>query len=103
MLNTSLVRMHRIIAAIYAAVFLFIVYAVVTRSNSSWAGLWILGFIAAVPVGLHLLAASGAGKGANWGKTISRVLGFLLLFGFPIGTIVGGVILVRTGAKEWQS
>lgn len=103
MRNVSLVRMHLGIAVCYLCVFLFIVYAVVTRSTSNLAGLWILGAIAAVPIGLHLCAAQGARKGADWGKIMSRILGVFLLLGFPIGTLLGGLILVKTGAKDWQS
>lgn len=103
MRNTSLVRMHLGIAVCYLCVFLFIVYAVVTRSTSSWAGLWILGVIAAIPIGLHLCAAQGARKGADWGKIVSRVLGVVLLIGFPIGTVLGSLILIKTSAKDWQS
>ena len=103
MRNTSLVRMHLGIAVCYLCVFLFIVYAVVTRSSSSLTGLWVLGAIAAIPIGLHLCAAQGARKGADWGKIVSRVLSVVLLIGFPIGTVLGGLILVKTSAKDWQS
>ena len=103
MLNTSLVRMHLGIAACYLCVVLFIVYAVVTTSSSRLDRLWILGAIAALPIGLHLCAAQGARKGAEWGKFVSRVLGVVLLIGFPIGTVLGGLVLVKTSAKDWQS
>jgi len=103
MRNPALVRLHLGIAAFYLFVFLFIVYAVVTRSSSSLAGLWILGTIAAVPIGLHVCAARGASRGAGWGKTMSRILGVLLLLGFPVGTVLGGLILVKTGANDWQA
>ncbi|WP_093131012.1 hypothetical protein [Variovorax sp. OK605] len=103
MRNKSLVRLHRGIAAFYMAVFLFIVYAVVSKSTASLSGLWVLGFIAAVPIGLHLWAGQGAKAGAGWGKTLSRVLATLLLVGFPIGTVLGGLIWVKTSQKDWQA
>jgi hypothetical protein len=68
MRNTSLMRMHLGIAVCYLCVFRFIDYAVGAASTSSWAGVWILGVIAAVPIGLHLCAARGVRKGAAWGK-----------------------------------
>lgn len=95
-------RIHRGIAAFYLLVFLYIVYAVVSRSNSSLSALWVVGFIAAMPIGLHLYAAQGASKGASWARTMSRGLGIFLLFGFPIGTVVGGIILVKTNKQDWQ-
>ena len=49
MRTTSSMRLFRGIAAFYMAIFHFIVYAVVHRSKASLAGLWKLGFVAAVP------------------------------------------------------
>lgn len=49
MRTTSSMRLDRGIAAFYMAVFHFIVYAVVRRSKATFAGLWILAFVTAVP------------------------------------------------------
>lgn len=49
MRTTSSMRLYIGIAAFHMAVFHFIVYAVVSRSKAILGGLWILGFVAAVP------------------------------------------------------
>jgi hypothetical protein len=50
---------------------------------------------------LHRCAARGARLGTAWGRTTSRVIAVLLLFGFPIGTLIAVYIFSRTGEK-WQ-
>jgi hypothetical protein len=62
--------------------------------------------VALVPLAiaaLHFYAAKGARLGRNSGKTLSRIIGVLWLFGFPIGTLLGLWVFNRTSAKNWQS
>jgi hypothetical protein len=51
---------------------------------------------------LHWCAARGARLGTAWGRTTSRVVAVLLMFGFPIGSILAIYIFSRTGEK-WQA
>lgn len=52
---------------------------------------------------LHFKAHIEVKKGTNFGKILSRILGGLLLFGFPIGTLMGSAILYYTTQKKWQA
>lgn len=49
----------------------------------------------------HLLAGFLVIKGSNGGKILSRVLGVLLLFGIPVGTVLGVTIFVLTSKKRY--
>lgn len=51
---------------------------------------------------VHGAAAYGAVQGNNWGRLTSKSIGILLLFGFPIGTVIGFLILSRLGAN-WKA
>ena len=52
--------------------------------------------------GIHYLAALGARRGKSWGRLLSRVIGAFLLLGFPIGTVIGVLLLIGTG-NMWES
>lgn len=54
-------------------------------------------------IGLHIAAAIGAKNGRNYGRTISRLVGVLMLFGFPLGTFIGILLLVNTGDAKWET
>jgi hypothetical protein len=72
--------------------------------KASALGVAILAAIFGTPVVLHYLALRGVRTGRRWGRTLSRVLGVLLLFAAPpIGTILGASMLMRTGKVDWQS
>lgn len=61
----------------------------------------LLAIFGTVPV-LHALALKRVRQGRNWGRTLSRALGVLLLFAIPIGTILGAFVLMRTGKTDWE-
>jgi len=48
----------------------------------------------------HCLAAIWAYQGKPMGRTLSKVMGTILLLGIPIGTVLGIAILSQTG-KRW--
>lgn len=66
----------------------------------------ITGFIVAVVtlgVGvLYLVTARGIVNRRNWAKVVGIVLGILALPGFPIGTVLGVLILVGLLSSESQ-
>ncbi len=60
------------------------------------------GIIFFIPLGVfHYYAARGARSGKAWGLTMSRIIAWIMVFGFPIGTIIGVYILKQIGEK-WQ-
>ncbi len=44
---------------------------------------------------VQLLALKGLKKRQAWGYQASRLLGYLLLLGFPFGTVLGGFLLLQ--------
>lgn len=54
-----------------------------------------------VPILAHGFAMRGTSQGKEWGRTLSKVIGFLSLFGFPLWTIIGIMILRQTG-EAWE-
>lgn len=51
---------------------------------------------------LHAAAAYGNSRGARYGRLMSRILGCLTLLAFPVGTIIGALMLWDTESK-WQA
>ena len=51
---------------------------------------------------LHWCAPRGAERGQRWERITSRVIAVLMIFGFPIGTIIAIYIFFQTGQK-WQA
>jgi len=102
-LNSGLYRVHRIFYIAFAA-FAIIMLAIgilaLLRGGED-AGIGFVG-IGLLPIGvLHWYAAKGVRDGKTYGKILSRIIGTLWLFGFPIGTALGIYVWSQTGAK-WK-
>lgn len=102
-MNQSLSRIHLGFAIFYAVVAAVLCVLHLTDSKASLLGVVILLAIFGTPFVLHTIALAGVRSGRLWGRNLSRVLGILLLFAAPIGTILGGFILLRTSKKDWQT
>ena len=92
---------HRVIAWIYGVLGTIITLVIVFAGGSGGLGvtLAIGGFFAAIVL-LHSALAAGARNRNDVAKVGSVVVGVLMLFGFPIGTIVGGM-LIYNGVQNW--
>jgi len=102
MLNSKLARIHQVLLIAYVAIWLLL--TVLTLSEKHEAAMHPSIFFTAIfalPIAGHLFAMIGARRGNSWGRTLSRAIGVLLLFGFPIGTILGIYVLRQVG-KAWQ-
>jgi hypothetical protein len=67
------------------------------------AGIALAVFFAAVGV-LDLVIASGLAKGRPWARFAGIAMGAVLLIGFPVGTVLGVLVLmglVGRDAKDW--
>ena len=101
-MNKSLSRIHLGMAVFYG---LLAALACMVHLNGDKAGVTGTAILLAVfglPFLLHFFAMRGVEAGKSWGRNLSRVLGVLLLFAVPIGTIVGAFVLMRTGKVDWQ-
>jgi hypothetical protein len=89
--------------AVFYALLVVLACAVNLQGNkASGLGVLILAVVFGTPLLLHYVAMRGTRAGKGWGRTLSRVLGVLMLFGVPVGTILGAFILMRTGKVDWQ-
>jgi hypothetical protein len=98
-MNSGLTRLHTIIFFIYAS----LLALVVLFSFDGEHGSAIVAGVVLLPIAfLHWCAARGAKRGQRWGRTTSRVIAVLMIFGFPIGTLVAIYIFSQTGQK-WEA
>jgi len=51
---------------------------------------------------LHYVTARGAKNAKNWARRISQIIAIPMLFGFPIGTIIGGALIVNS-SSAWTT
>ena len=98
-MNNKLYRIHRILAFTYA-IFAALIVTAASFSSDHTASYFFLGF-AGPPALIHAIAANGVSSGARWGRVMSRVIGIVLLIGFPVFTLIGVYILKQTG-RYWQ-
>ena len=103
MLNSKLVQIHRVLLVAYVAIWIIVTLFIHFEKHESALHLSILfTAIFALPIVGHFLAITGARRGTEWGRTLSKVIGVLLLIVIPFGAIIGIYMLKLTG-KAWQS
>ncbi|MEG0002752.1 MAG: hypothetical protein RR928_17905, partial [Comamonas sp.] len=79
-MNRSLARIHLGLVIFYGLIATFICTVYLAGDQSDTTGILILlAMFAALPT-LHLVALRGVSTGQAWGRSLSRTLGFLLLF-----------------------
>lgn len=49
---------------------------------------------------IHFITARGVRNNKGWARVVSFIIGFVILFYFPIGTIFGAILLYLT-TKGW--
>ena len=89
----------------FLGIFGFQIYALYINPDEAMWGLMLLGEFAMSVVGLFLgtlffFTAKGLINQKKWARITAMFLGILLLFGFPIGTIVG-ILLIYGTTKGW--
>lgn len=101
-MNRSLARIHLGLVIFYGLIAAFICAVFLAGERSDGAGLLILLAMFGTLPALHFVALRGVRSGQRWGRRLSRILGFFLLFAVPIGTILGALVLMRTGERGWE-
>ncbi len=98
--NPGVYRMHRAVAILYvAAIFILLFFPQVPEKKYINLALIVLLVMLALA---HVRAAIEVKYGTDYGRRLSRLLGIILLFSFPIGTAIGIYILIKTKAQYWQ-
>ena len=93
-------NIHRTLAWFYGVLGVAIAAIFVLSGTHEWGVVTgVIALFGAV-VAVHATLAIGARHRNDAAKVGSVIVGVLMLFGFPIGTIVGGY-LIYNGAQEW--
>lgn len=103
--NPGLYKLHRVFCIAFAAFAVLMLLAgvgAVFRHSSDDIGIAFIGVLL-LPISIfHWFAAKGARTGRAYGRLLSRIIGTLWLFGFPIGTLLGIYTWSQTGRK-WNA
>ncbi|MFZ6679004.1 hypothetical protein [Undibacterium sp. Tian12W] len=97
--NEVSARVHRWLSYFYGAMLFFFVCIFMLASmdiTAVWPAILGLG----VFIAIHFFTSVGAQKKEFWARGVSIVLGILMLFAFPIGTILGCILLFNSNWNE---
>lgn len=62
---------------------------------------WVLALMLAIPMPVHFALYRGASAEKNWARYGSIAVGVLMLFLFPIGTVIGAFMIINA-ASNWK-
>ena len=92
---------HWVCIILYVAAPIVALCVMLGRGSSVGFGVFFVFCLFLIPAGIHYLAIVGLRKNSTWGRVLSLILGFILLFYFPIGTIAGIYMIFQMGSKYW--
>lgn len=93
---------HRVIAWFYGVIGVAVLILFSVDKQPEWGVFAIFVAIFGAFVAVHAALAAGARRRSEGAKVGSIVVGVLMLFGFPLGTIVGGY-LIYNASRDWPS
>lgn len=101
--HTKVFRAHRALSWFYALIGIVILAAVIlgSRGNTSVSIVLVPLFFAGL-FSAHHLTARACREGKSGGRVASIVIACLMLFGFPIGTLIGIYLLANTW-RPWKA
>jgi FtsH-binding integral membrane protein len=100
--HIKVARAHRAISWLYAvclATFLLVIFLNASDKQGFFVGMI---FVSVIFLGLFLLhhfTAKGARNREPWARISSIIISIFLLFGFPLGTLIGIYLLSNTWSK----
>ena len=94
------VRVHRILSFLYGLIaLLFVCLLFVGSAKVRLMYVFLFGIFGGF-FALHHFTARAALQRKPWARIVSIIMGIILLFGFPVGTIIG-VLLLLYARKPW--
>jgi hypothetical protein len=99
--NIKTYRAHIALACLYGFVLATMVFFLAMSKDPAPGG-WLILLFFLIPLLFHFFVAKGAKEMKSWARRASAVIGFLMLFGFPIGTIIG-LYLISNAWNDWPS
>lgn len=99
--NEVVARVHRWLSYFYGSMLVVVVLIATVGGAGLKLSAMLPGILFfSVFIGIHFLTSVGAEKKEPWARGLSIVLGILMLFGFPIGTILGVILLTNNNWNE---
>ncbi|MGA8883875.1 MAG: hypothetical protein WB445_09750 [Acinetobacter sp.] len=100
--NETASLVHGIYAGLLSCALAIVWYLEYQQSAIPALELALLSIAALAMIGLNALACMKVKKGANQGLILSRIMALLMLFSFPVGTVLGAIVLWKSTAKQWE-
>ncbi len=100
--HIKLMRFHIILGIMYLCLAVLITLLMNTEHylNSPPSGgkdkIFIIAVVIYLLIAVHVVLSIGCGKKLEWSRKTSEIVGVMMLFGIPIGTILGYLLLQRT-------
>lgn len=95
--HIKVARIHRLLALLYIIAGGAILAAIVIPGADGMEGVVVMATIYLLALfAVHYFTARGARQKKEGARIASMIIAFLMLFGFPIGTIIGIYLLVHT-------
>lgn len=101
--NQHVYWVHRLMTLIYLVGFILLGFGILQKFDlDALMTFLILILVFGWMMYLHFIASAEAEKGSERGRRISRFIAVILLFLFPIGTILAMYLFYKTSSSEWQ-
>lgn len=101
--NQHVYWVHRLMTLIYLVGFILLGFGILQKFDlDALMTFLILVLVFGWMMYLHFIASVEAEKGSERGRRISRFIALILLFLFPIGTLLAIYLFYKTSSGEWQ-
>lgn len=101
--HIKVARAHRAISWLYAfCTLIFLAIFLVSGKSVPSLALVFIGLFFGGLFALHHFTAKGAFDKKPWARNTSRGIAVLMLFGFPVGTVIGTYLLVNSW-NGWEN
>ncbi|MFT6103091.1 MAG: hypothetical protein ACJA2B_001541 [Candidatus Endobugula sp.] len=98
--KNNIIKSHQVLAFIQCLFIAFMFYLALS-GTLSLSGVILPLILSAFPV-IHIIISKGIKEDKSWAHTASTITGFIIILGFPIGTVIGFIMLRNTFKKEWK-
>lgn len=100
--NETLALIHGIYAGLLVFTTIVFGYLEYQQSTISVMSLGFILLLLALMIYLNIQASLKVKQGNRGGRTLSRIMATLMLFSFPVGTVLGVIALWKASARQWQ-
>ncbi|RZG76068.1 hypothetical protein [Acinetobacter sp. WCHAc060025] len=101
--NKEVYWIHRMIALIYSLGLIFLGFSILRKFDLDAVLVFlVLLVLFGWMMYLHFVASNESAQGSMRGRNISKFIAVILLFLFPIGTVIALYLFYKTTENEWQ-